>query len=144
MGLLSRFLGSEPARKPADDVLLMQGMMLMMAADGSIDDEELATLAGFASCLPEFRGKDIRDVLRSASQNLKRAKNEAERVQALAGISSENIRKKLFVLAVDLAMSSGDVDESEDRLLDAMKQILKISDDVANKTIEVMAIKYAK
>ncbi|HVK75583.1 MAG TPA: hypothetical protein VM734_19770 [Kofleriaceae bacterium] len=41
-------------------------------------------------------------------------------------------------------MSSGDVDESEEELLEAMQRILGIDDALAQKSIEVLALKYAK
>jgi uncharacterized tellurite resistance protein B-like protein len=144
MGILSRFMGSQPAKKATDDILLLQGMMMMMGADGEIQDEEVATLIGFANTLPEYRGKDMNEVMRSAKSNLRKCKNQAESVQALAGIQSEAVRHKLFVLAADLAMSSGDVDEGEERLLEAMQKALRIPDDLVRKALEVLAVKYAK
>jgi tellurite resistance protein len=57
-------------------------------------------------------------------------------------IQSDAIRKKAFVLAVDIAMSSGDIDESEEEMLEAMKRILKIEDALADKIIEVISLKY--
>jgi uncharacterized tellurite resistance protein B-like protein len=144
MGLLSKFMGGQPAKKATDDVLLLQGMMMMMAADGDIQDEEMATLAGFAHTLPEYRGKDMNEVLRAAKAGLRKTKNQAEAVQMIAGIQSEAVRQKLFVLAADLAMSSGDVDESEERLLEAMQKALRVPDDLVRKSLEVLAVKYAQ
>lgn len=144
MGLLSRFMGSQPAKKASDDVLLLQGMMMMMAADGDIQDEEMMTLASFAATLPEYRGKEMGEVLRAAKASLRKCKNQAEAVQALATIQSEAVRHKLFVLAADLAMSSGDVDESEERLLEAMQKALRVPEDLVRKSLEVLAVKYAQ
>ncbi|GDY14799.1 hypothetical protein LBMAG53_36770 [Planctomycetota bacterium] len=144
MGLLSRFMGSQPAKKASDDVLLLQGMMMMMAADGDIQDEEMATLASFAMTLPEYRGKDMRPILQEAKTSLRRAKSQADAVNAIGGIQSEAVRFKLFVLATDLAMSSGEVDESEERLLEAMQKVLKVPDDLVKKTLDVLAVKYAQ
>jgi uncharacterized tellurite resistance protein B-like protein len=143
MGLLSRFMGNSAPKKATDDVLLLQGMMLMMAADGDIQNEELITLASFAATLPEFRGKDLNAVMRSAQTNLRKAKSLDEAVQALAAIQSEAIRNKLFVLAADLAMSSGDVDEGEERLLEALQKALRVPDELVKKSLEVLAVKYA-
>ena len=47
------------------------------------------------------------------------------------------------MLAVDLAMSSGDVDEKEDAMLETYQRLLGIDDKFAQDCIEVMAIKYA-
>jgi hypothetical protein len=54
------------------------------------------------------------------------------------------VRKKAFVLAVDIAMSSGDVDEKEEEMLEALQRILRIDDDLARRVVEVIALKYVK
>jgi len=65
-------------------------------------------------------------------------------VQALKDISSEAVRRKAFVLAADIALASGDVDETEEELLEAMQRVLGIDDAMAQKIIEVLALKYAR
>jgi tellurite resistance protein len=65
-------------------------------------------------------------------------------LQVLGEIKNDAIRKKAFVLAVDIAMSSGDVDESEEEMLEAMQRILRIDDGLAKNIIEVIALKYVK
>ena len=64
-------------------------------------------------------------------------------MKALAEIQSEAVRKKLFILAADIAMSSGDVDEVEDQMLETYQRLLNIDDATATKILEVLAIKYA-
>ncbi len=54
------------------------------------------------------------------------------------------MKKKLFVLAADIAMSSGDIDESEDKMLETMQRLLGIDDALATKVVEVLQIKYTK
>lgn len=39
-------------------------------------------------------------------------------------------------------MSSGDIDEKEDELLETYQRLLGIDDDFAQKCIEIMAVKY--
>jgi tellurite resistance protein len=60
----------------------------------------------------------------------------------LNDIQSDAVRRKAFVLAVDIAMSSGDIDESEEEMLEAMKRILRIDDALADRIIEVISLKY--
>ena len=69
--------------------------------------------------------------------------NLKESVKGVAEIQSDAVRKKLFVLAADIAMSSGDVDESEDAMLEAFQRLLGIDDALATKIIEVLSLKYA-
>ena len=63
-------------------------------------------------------------------------------VKALAEISSETVKKKTFVLAADIAMSSGEVDAAEEEMLEAMQRVLGIDDALANSIVQVLALKY--
>jgi uncharacterized tellurite resistance protein B-like protein len=145
MGLLSKVSGgATPTKKATDDVLLLHGMLLMCSADGVMDAAEMATLEAFFNTLPEFDGKEFDDLLMHANKVVARYGNLKDSVKAVAEIESEAVRRKLYVLAADLAMSSGDVDESEDRMLEAFQRLLGIDDELATKIIEVLTIKYAQ
>lgn len=144
MGLLGKFLGGSPAKKPTDDILLLHAMMLMSSVDGALEGSEIATLEAFINTLPEFKEADF-DAQMSAAKKLgSKYKTSQEAVKALAEISSDAVKKKTFVLAADIAMSSGDVDEAEEELLEAMQRILNIDDQLANQIVQVLALKYAK
>jgi hypothetical protein len=144
MGLLGMFGGKTPAKKPTDDVLLLHTMLLMAGADGTIEDAEIETVEGFWATLPEFHGKDFGETLNLAKRLVSRYPNLRESVKALTEFSSDAIRRKAYVLAADIALSSGDVDELEDELLTAMQRILNVDDALATKIIEVLSLKYAK
>lgn len=144
MGLLAKVTsGSQPVKKASDDVLLLHGLLLMCSADGVMEGTEMATLEAFYNTLPEFDGKDFDELLAQANKVVARHGNLKESVKAVAEISSEAVRKKLFVLSADIAMSSGDVDESEDRMLEAFQRLLNIDDATATKVLEVLSMKYA-
>jgi tellurite resistance protein len=144
MGLLGKFLGGQPAKKATDDVLLLHAMILMSSVDGALEGSEIAQLEAFINTLPEFKEADF-DAQMSAARKLgSKYKTSQEAVKALAEIGSEAVRKKAFVLAADIAMSSGDVDEAEEELLEAMQRILNIDDNLANTIVSVLALKYAK
>jgi len=146
MGLLDRFLGSTPAKAPTDDVLLLHSIFCMAAADGSIADSEDELIRAYANTLPEFRDMDGNEFDKAMEASIKIAHNYNRDMKAslvvLGEIKSEAVRKKAFVLAVDIAMSSGDVDESEEEMLEAMQRILKIDDALANRILEVISLKY--
>ena len=143
MGLLSRLTGSKPTKAPADDVILIHGMLLMAGADGSIEAKEMSTVQAFIDVLPEFDGKDISDLISQGQRLVSRAGSLKESVKAVADLSTPTLKKKLDTLAVDLAMSSGDIDEKEDQLLETYQRLLGIDDTFANDCIEVMAVKYS-
>jgi uncharacterized tellurite resistance protein B-like protein len=144
MGLLSRLTsGVMPQKKPDDEVLLFHGMLLMAAADGTLEEEEKATVSAMFDTLPEFKGKDFGQMLQQANKVVGRYGNLRESVKALAEIKNPAVQRKCFVLAADIAMSSGDVDEAEDKLLETMQRMFNISDGDAGKILEVLGWKYA-
>ena len=148
MGLLSKFMGKEPAKKPTDDVLLLHSIMCMAAADGIIEDTEDEMIRNYANTLPEFRDMDGQEFGKCFEQCAKIAhkynRDMKSSVQVLGEIKNDAIRKKAFVLAVDIAMSSGDIDENEEEMLEAMQRILRIDETLAKNIIEVIALKYVK
>ena len=144
MGLFGKLLGTAPAKKASDDVLLLHAMMLMSSADGYMEDSEVATLEGFINTLPEFKDADFAKQMAEAKKLRAKFNSVQDAVRALADISSEAVRKKAFVLAADIALSSGEVDEKEEELLEAMQRVMNIDDQLAQTAIYVLALKYAK
>ena len=148
MGLFGKLMGATPAKKPTDDVLLLHSIMCMAAADGAIEDAEDEMIRNYANTLPEFRDMDGDEFNKCMEASAKIAhkfnRDMKSSLQVLNEIQSDIVRKKAFVLAVDIAMSSGDIDESEEEMLEAMQRILKVDDDLARKIIEVVSMKYVK
>ena len=145
MGLLSKLTGKvTPQKKPADDALLLRAMLLMCGADGNFDDQELPQVEGYFNALPEFEGKEFSVVYGEAAKVLKRYSNLKDSVKALSDLSNQTVKNKCYLLAADIAMSSGDVDEAEDAMLDAMQRVLQVEDSLATKILEVLTLKYAR
>lgn len=143
MGLLSRLTGKvTPQRKASDDALLMHGMMLMCGADGNFEDAEMETVEAYFAQLPEFRGKEFGEVYNDAVKVLRRYPSLKDSVKALGELSTPALKKKCYVLAADIAMSSGDVEEDEDAMLEAMQRILEIDDRFAQNALEILSVKY--
>jgi uncharacterized tellurite resistance protein B-like protein len=144
MGLLSRLTANVmPQKKPDDEVLLFHGMLLMAGADGALEEEEKATVSAMFDTLPEFKGKDFRAMLDQANKVVASYGSLKDSVKALSEIKNPAIQRKCFVLAADIAMSSGDVDEAEDKLLETMQRMFNISDADASKILEVLGWKYS-
>jgi uncharacterized tellurite resistance protein B-like protein len=144
MGILSKLAaGVAPQKKAGDDVLLFHGMMLMAGADGTIEEKEQDTLRAFFFTLPEFAGKSFDQMLEQGHKLIHKYGGLQESIKSLGEITSPAVRKKLFVLATDLALSSGDIDETEEKLLESMQRLLAIDDALASKIIEVLSLKYA-
>lgn len=146
MGLLSRFAGLSPAKAPSDDVLLLHSMFLMAFADGAYDDEEFAVVCSAANALPEFKHTDAQEfnaLVAQAKKILSKYDSPQAAVAALGQISTPRKKQKAFLLAVEVALASGDVDEEEDALLEAMQRVLGLNNDTAQSIINIMALKYA-
>ncbi len=141
MGGLASLFGSDAA-KDADEELLLYGMLLMCAADGDIQSEELVLVRSFLQTLPVFRGRDVDHILRLAQDRLQKMTNLDVAVAPLAQIVKPAMRLKTYVLAVDLACASGTVEENEERLLVLMQKTFGIDDPTALKIQEVLAMKY--
>jgi uncharacterized tellurite resistance protein B-like protein len=144
MGLLSMFGNKAPQKKPTDDMLLLHSMLLMAGADGNIDDPEIETVEAYFAQLPEFADKDFGEVLAECKKMVSKYPNLKDSVKALGNMSSDTVKRKAFILAADIAMASGDVDEEEDEMLSAMQRILGVDDALAQKVLEVLSMKYAK
>jgi uncharacterized tellurite resistance protein B-like protein len=145
MGLLSRIAGmATGAKKAEDDELLLHAMLLMAGADGHIDEEEIAAVRAFAWTLPELKDADFGRVLAGAQKLARRYSTPQESVAALAELSSPALKMKAFVLVVDIALASGDIDDAEDAMLETMQRLLGVDDQSAQTIIRVLSMKYAK
>jgi tellurite resistance protein len=133
MGLLRRTL-PDITKTPTDTVLLVHGMMLM---SDFRDDEERAVFDAFLRTLPELKGADLGQLEEAV------ARLRGEGVAALGRLSSPALKQKMFVLAVDIAMSSGMIDDREDALLEEMQAVLGIELALAEQVVEVLSLKYA-
>jgi hypothetical protein len=75
---------------------------------------------------------------------LKRFPSLKDSVKALGDLSTQTVKNKCYLLAADIAMASGDVDEAEDAMLEAMQRTLQVEDSLATKILEVLTLKYAR
>ncbi len=130
--------------KVDDQQLLLEAMLCVAFADGDDQYEETNLVRAFANTLPEFKEADFDKQMADAKKLRAKFNSVQEAVKALGEISSEAVRKKAFILAADIALSSGDVDEAEEELLEAMQRVMGIDDNLANTAISILALKYAK
>jgi tellurite resistance protein len=145
MGLLSRLAGMAPTKAPTDDILLVHAMFLMAGADGNFDDEETSIMIAFANSLPEFKDtteQEFQGMIGEAKKLVRKYENPKASVAALGQLSTPKLKQKAFLLAADIALASGDVDEDEDAMLESMQRVLGIDENTAQTIINVLAIKY--
>jgi len=147
MGLLSEVSGQPRQIEASEEVLLLHGIMLMMEADGVIEESESQTLTSYLYSLPEFANKDGNDINEIMAQRHKLVASIdsfSEAIQLLTGIERPELRQKVFALAVEVALASGDVAENEDEVLEGIQRVLEIDDDLARKIVEVFSIKFSR
>lgn len=125
-----------------EDLLLFHGMMLVAHPSGVINENGLATFERFFNTLPEFRDKDFDELLRSASALQAQHPSLADSAAALSSLEDSATRTKLFVLAVDLAMSSGAESAQTDALLESLAEVLRIDEETAVRVVAVLSLKY--
>lgn len=148
MGLLkqqAQSAGLETEKQTTDDTLLALAMGCMALADGAMDQGEVASIEAFASTLPEFQNGCFAEPWNASGKIFNKFEGDVFKAcHELESLSSDSLKKKAFILAVDIALASGDVDETEDKLLDEMKTVLNIDDIFAEKTVHILAAKYAQ
>ena len=125
---------------PRDTVLLLHGMMLM--SDFS-DDEMSPVFDAYVETIPELRQADI-GALREEVARLRLERPKSEWAAALGEITSEVVKQKTLILALDIAMGSGGmVTPGEDELLEEVRNALGLDLAFAEKTLDILSIKYA-
>jgi tellurite resistance protein len=130
----------EIAKTPMDTILLLHGMMVM---SDFRNEAEAAVLETFLKTLPEFRMEDIEELKGKAGAIRAEYATNKDAIAALAKISSDVVKKKTFILALDIAMASGAIDATEDELLEELRVVLGIDLGTAESILDVLAVKYA-
>jgi hypothetical protein len=135
MGLL-RELTSTTNRGHVDEATLLRGILSVMGTiDGKLDASERAAISALFRTVPQLRdGAEPTEPPRA---------NRAQLLEELGRITDERLRRQCFVLAVEVALSSGGVNDSEDQYVERLRAALNIDDGFARRTVEVLAYKYA-
>lgn len=61
----------------------------------------------------------------------------------LRELSSDALKTKLYLIAVDIALASGGIDGREGDMLSLLQSVLSVDDTTAEKIRDVLALKYA-
>jgi hypothetical protein len=125
---------------PKDTVLLMHGMMLMT----DYKDETSPVFDAFVETIPEFRQGNVDEIKQQVARLRLERPSKDKWVEALSEISSDVVKQKTLICALDIAMASGGmVDPGEDELLDQVRTALGLDLAFAEKIVDVLSIKYA-
>ncbi|HUQ04990.1 MAG TPA: tellurite resistance TerB family protein [Kofleriaceae bacterium] len=128
--------------KVDDQQLLLEAMLCVAFADGDDQYEETQLVRAFAATLPEFKNADAYEVYEKAEKSVK-LYGAMTRVKELNALTSDSLKQKAFLLAMDIALSSGEIDDGEEAVLGAMAETLRIAPADADRIASVLMIKYA-
>lgn len=143
MGLFDKVLGSGATDKLTEAEGMAGIALAAIASDGMITEEEAAGLGTSLSRMKLYGGMSNRDINKTFEKLIKVAR--ADGVDKLLAMSSAAVRPELkptaFAVAADLLMADGHVAPEEKVFLEKIQHQLGVSDDVALKIVEVIAIK---
>lgn len=135
MGLL-RELTTEAARGTASDAAPLRDLIsAVVNADGSVDLAEHLSVEALYETVPQ---------LREAGHGNAPPRSRKTVIASLAKIEDEHLRRQLFVIALDLALSSEGATEGEDAFVTELQAALGIDEDFARAAIIVLSFKYAR
>ncbi len=141
MGLFDSFRA-----KSAPEFDAQRGVMTIVvaaiAADGGIDDEEVARLRSMCARSPLFseNSKEQDDRLIDFALGAMRQLGNDALARAAAALA-QPLRETAFAFAVEIVLADGSVDAEEEALIDHLASILEINDGLARAVIAVTAIR---
>ena len=136
MGLLSELTASQPGGHPDDVATLRDLISAVVISDGSVDVAEHLSVEALHETVPQLRG--------AAQSTRPPIASRATLLAQLAKVADDELRRQLFVIAVDLALSSEGASEREDTFIAQLQRTLELGDSFARETITVLAYKYAR
>ena len=136
MGLLLTLVASDEGATLVDDYRpLLRTVRLMGFANGKLGPNEQVVIDALVKTVPQLRVLAETPPERIGRQQF---------LDSLAAMTSVRLRKQCYVLAIEVALASGHVNEAEDQFCEAMQRALRLDDRFAAQVIEVIACKYGR
>lgn len=142
MGLFDKVLGTG-----SDKMSEAEGVagiaLAAIASDGMITEEEVGGLTTSLARMKLF-DSDVRKVQKALERSVKfmrTTKDPEQLLQHASDAVSADMKATAFAIAADLLMADGHVAGEEKSFLERIQKTLGVSDDIAVKVVEVMAIK---
>lgn len=112
-----------------------------IAADGSIEDEEINNLITVVSNKTMFRNFAVTPTFHAMARLHKNLGGSEALVKLAAPMISNRLKATAFATAVDFALADGSVGHEEERLIYTLKDALGIDDSLAKNIVDVIVIK---
>ena len=145
MGLFDKVMGTGFRREPelnARDAFA--GILLAtIAGDGHISDEEKEAFIAVSNRMRLFKAQSIPDFNAMIDKlfGVSHRKGNDTLLRLAAEALPPELRDTAFAVAADLVFADGAVDDEEVRLLESLQEALSVSEPLAQKIIDVLAIK---
>jgi tellurite resistance protein len=138
MGLLTTIVSAPPQfSNDTEHQPLLRTVRAMSFIDGKMEPAEQIVIEALMKTIPQLRDLPIH---LATPERVTREQLLAE----LRKVSSDRLRNQLFVVAIEVALASGHVNEHEDRFAEQLRQALRIEEPYARQVIEVIAAKYGR
>lgn len=141
MGLFDSFRAkTEPEFDTQRAVMTI--VITALAADGEVDDEEVARMRSMCARSPIFAHNSKQEddrVIDFALASIRRLGNDA--LGRAAAALTPPLRETAFAFAVEIVMADGHVGAQEEAFIDRLVRLLEVDEDVARAVIGVTAIR---
>src|SRR5688572_29700398 len=135
MGFVAKNLAPKREQGKDDGEYLWSVIQHVNRIDGVVEPSEAMLAEAFCRTIPQ---------LRAGRSNASPLHTRAGLVDQLARIEDRGLCRQLYVVALEAALASGDVNTSEDQYLEHVAKALRIDDDFARRAIEIVGYKYAR
>lgn len=122
-------------------------MVIGAAADGSLGDEELATIQGIVEHLPifeEFERGNLPQIAAAATDMLSEADGIDTAIDQIKSGLSERLRPTAYALACDVVAADGEATQEELRYLEMLRHDLNVDRLTAAAIERGAAARYAR
>ncbi len=145
MGLFDRVLGSGFSRDTTFDAReAFAGILLAtIAGDGHISDEEKEAFIAVSNRMQLFKTQSIPEFNAMVDKlfGVSNRKGNDTLLRLAAEALPAELQETAFTVATDMVFADGEVDDEEIRLLEVLQEALGIEEMLAQRVIEVLAIK---
>jgi hypothetical protein len=135
MGMLRDLTTPAPTGSATDAGTLRDLISAAVTSDGTVDVAEHVTVEALYETVPQ---------LRAAPDAKRPPAARAALLSQLGKVANDKLRKQLFVIAIDLVLSSEGASDREDAFVEELRSALRIDDAFARNAITVVAHKYAR
>lgn len=144
MGLFDQVFGTSSKDVMLDSREAFAGILLMtVASDGHISDEEREGFIAASNRMKLFKGQSLNDfnAMMDKLFGLFHKHGAATLLEKSAGSLPNELRPTAFAVAADLVFADGYIEEEEKELIDKLRIVLGVPEQLALRVTEVLAIK---